>query len=110
MKWFLLTALAFAFYLVLVPHINSLTDPCLLDYQPLACDAGGIMDRFLFLEVIGFFVFGIFSYILFRTNKIELKVFFTLLLVFAALMIGNYYRYIPMFFSQTQKINITFLE
>jgi len=64
------------------------------------------MDRFLLLEVIGFFVFGIFSYILFMINKIEVGVFFTLLIVFATLAIGNYYRYIPMFFSQTQKINV----
>jgi len=106
MKWFILTVLAFCLYLVLTPHINSLTHPCLVNYHPLDCDVRSILDRFLFLEVIGFFVFGIFSYWLFKTRKIELGVFFTLLLVFAALAIGNYYRYIPMFFRSTQKVNV----
>ncbi len=106
MKWFILTVLAFCFYLVLLPHINSLTHPCLINYDPLGCDARPIFDRFLLLEVVGFFVFGIFSYLLYRTRKIELTVFFTLLFVFVALVIGNYYRYIPMFFNQTQKVNI----
>jgi len=106
MKWFILTVLSFTLYLVALPHINSLTHPCLVNYHPLECDVRSILDRFFLLEFAGFFVFGLFSYWLYKTKRIELGVLFTLLLVFATLAIGNYYRYIPMFFSQTQKINV----